>query len=60
MAKVAIAGDAVIPAYIGTTGYAIAECSLENQPDTVFKNKLNSHQLTTPDAVSAQRILLNY
>lgn len=57
MAKVSIAGDAVIPAYIGTTGYAIAECSLQNQPDTEFKNKHNSHQLTTPDAVSAQRIL---
>lgn len=57
MAKVAIAGDSVKPAYIGTTGYAVAESKLQNQPDTAFQNKQASHQLTTPDAVSAQRIL---
>ena len=54
---VAIAGNLVKPAFIGTTGYATAECSLPNQPDIEFKSKHNSHQLTTPDAVSAQRIL---
>jgi UDP-N-acetylmuramoyl-L-alanyl-D-glutamate--2,6-diaminopimelate ligase len=57
MARVAIAGDSIKPAYVGTTGYAVVESKLKNKPDTAFQNKQASHQLTTPDAVSAQRIL---
>lgn len=57
MAKVSIAGDKVKTAYIGTTGYATAQKKSENSSDKVFKNKLNDLQLTTPDAVSSQRIL---
>lgn len=57
MAKVAIADNSVTSSYIGTTGYAVVETKSENNADSVFKNNANEHQLTTPDAVSAQRIL---
>ena len=57
MARVSIGGNSVKPAYIGTTGYGIAKSQPADQVDTAFKNKQDGHQLTTPDAVSAQRIL---
>ena len=57
MASVSVAGDTVKSAYIGTTGYAIAESQLKKNVSTVFTDKSRGHQLTTPDAVSAQRIL---
>ena len=57
MASVSVAGDTVKSAYIGTTGYAIADPQLKKNVSTVFTDKSRGHQLTTPDAVSAQRIL---
>jgi UDP-N-acetylmuramoyl-L-alanyl-D-glutamate--2,6-diaminopimelate ligase len=57
MSSVSIAGDTVKSAYIGTTGYAIAEPQLKKNVSAVFTDKRSGHQLTTPDAVSAQRIL---
>jgi UDP-N-acetylmuramoyl-L-alanyl-D-glutamate--2,6-diaminopimelate ligase len=57
MASVSIAGDTVKSAYIGTNGYATAEPQLKKNVTTVFTDKCRGHQLTTPDAVSAQRIL---
>ena len=57
MAKVIVDGEEVNPAYIGTTGYAAAKSKLKNKPEAAFENNYSSHQLTTPDAVSAQRIL---
>lgn len=57
MASVSIAGDTVKSAYIGTTGYAMAEPELNNKVNNAFTDKRSGHQLTTPDAVAAQRIL---
>lgn len=57
MARVPIYGDSVRSAYIGTIGYGIAESESENKPEEAFKSKQDGHQLTTPNAVSAQRIL---
>ena len=60
MARVSVDGESIKSAYIGTTGYGVAESEPENNPEETFKGKQDSHQLTTPNAVSAQRILQNY
>ena len=57
MARVSVDGESIKSAYIGTTGYGVAESEPENNPEETFKGKQDSHQLTTPNAVSAQRIL---
>ena len=57
MAKVSIENTSVKSAYIGTTGYAVVEAKSRNIADSAFKNNEIKHHLTTPDAVSAQRIL---
>lgn len=54
MSKVLVKDTSVKPAYIGTTGFGMAE---SKAVDAVFEHKQSDHQLTTPDAVSTQRIL---
>ena len=57
LASVSMGGDAVKSAYIGTTGYAVVEPKSNDNVNKAFAEKRSGHQLTTPDAVSAQRIL---
>jgi len=58
LAKITLFGDHCKSAYIGTTGYGIAESQSSDCLAGVFKNnQIDAVQLTTPDAVSAQRIL---
>ena len=57
LASVSMGGDAVKSAYIGTTGYAVVDPKSNNNVNKAFAEKRSGHQLTTPDAVSAQRIL---
>ena len=60
LAKAALLGERQKSAYIGTTGYGVAESQSQslNASDQPFKTKRSGDvQLTTPDAVSVQRII---
>lgn len=58
LARALVLGERQKSSYIGTTGYGVAEPHASNSSDNLFKAKLSgSTQLTTPDAVSVQRIL---
>jgi UDP-N-acetylmuramoyl-L-alanyl-D-glutamate--2,6-diaminopimelate ligase len=58
LAKATLLGERQKSAYIGTTGYGVAESQSLNASDQPFKTKRSGDgQLTTPDAVSVQRIM---
>jgi UDP-N-acetylmuramoyl-L-alanyl-D-glutamate--2,6-diaminopimelate ligase len=57
LASVSIGGEVAKSAYIGTAGYAAVEPKSKSNAKTVFAGRRSGHQLTTPDAVAAQRIL---
>jgi UDP-N-acetylmuramoyl-L-alanyl-D-glutamate--2,6-diaminopimelate ligase len=58
LAKAKVLGEKHKSSYIGTTGYGVAESQSTNTSDQSFKTKPSGDvQLTTPDAVSMQRIM---
>jgi len=58
LAKAKVLGEQQKSSYIGTTGYGVAESQSANTSDQLFKAKRSGDiQLTTPDAVSVQRIM---
>lgn len=58
LAKVRLLGERQKSSYIGTTGYGVAESqSLDTSGQSFKTNRSGDVQLTTPDAVSMQRIM---
>jgi len=58
LAKAKVMGEQQKSSFIGTTGYGVAKPQSANTSDQLFKAKRSGDiQLTTPDAVSVQRIM---
>ena len=58
LAKALVLGKQQKSSYIGTTGYGVAEPQSSNTSNNIFQAKRSGDtQLTTPDAVSVQRIM---
>lgn len=58
LAKAKVSGEQQKSSYIGTTGYGVTGSQSSNTTDQIFKSKRSGEvQLTTPDAVSVQRIM---
>jgi UDP-N-acetylmuramoyl-L-alanyl-D-glutamate--2,6-diaminopimelate ligase len=58
LAKAKVSGEQQKSSYIGTTGYGVAESPSSNTSGQPFKTSRSGDiQLTTPDAVSVQRIM---